>query len=65
MPAITGNAILPTTLHINMIFLQIDRTQVFICQQEFLSQPEPVAQTILKTFQRRFRLVSMHCGHIR
>ena len=43
VPAITGIAKLLTTSHINMIFLQLDRAQLLVCQQSFPSLPEAVA----------------------
>ena len=50
-PAITGVAIAVTTLHVNMMFLQLDCTQLWICQQNLPSEQEPVAYTILKIFE--------------
>ena len=58
-PANTGFPIVVTTLHVNMMFLQLDRTQLLICQQNFLSK-QLVASTILKIFELQLRLVSMH-----
>ena len=43
MPASSGNAKMVTTSHINMMFLQLDRAQLLVCQQSFQSQPQAVA----------------------
>ena len=64
-PAKTGIAIVLTTLHVNKMFLQLDCTQFLVCQQNFLSNMEPVAYTNLKTFQPQLRLVGMHRGQIK
>ena len=63
-PAKTGIAILLTTLHVNMMFLQHDCTQLLFCQQTFLSKLEPVAYTSLQTFERQLRIVSMQHDRI-
>ena len=43
VPAITGIAKKLTTSHIKMMFLQLDRAQLLVCQHSFLSLPEVVA----------------------
>ena len=64
-PAETGIVNVLTALHVNMMFLQLDCTQLMICQQNnFFSKLEPMAYTYLKIFQRQLKLVIIHRGRI-